>query len=244
MLKVFMKIPGVPHPYAVVGHRLFEDERYLVIVQDVIHRKILWENILYLEEIPAAVPGESRDDTDAFQSVKPPPTTGQPRAPMPVGTSTSMAALTTITVAFTGALNRLFTIDGVDQSLISQSRWTPDLAKLIFTNPEIKTILGSFVIKDIHMDGPNITIMTYSEKKESAMADIQAKVDLVSQITTAATKFGAPRRGMPSMKLPTDFSMSSSPFERPVPLTGENDDMEDANVGNGEEEGVSEAGDQ
>jgi hypothetical protein len=242
MLKVFLKIPGVPRPHAVVGRLLFEDERYLVIVQDVIRRKILWENVLYVEEIPAvdtapppAPPSDGPDDDDQFRPVQ-----LHPISPSPNPIQPQMPAKTSITVAFTGALNRLFTIDGVDRALIEQSRWTPDLAKLIFTNSEIKTVLGSFVVKDIVLDGSNITITTDSEKKDAAMADIQAKVNLVNQIATAATKFGAPRTGRLSMRLPTDFSMSSSPFERPVPLSEVNDNMEDDNVGHREEEAASE----
>lgn len=240
MLKVFMKIPGVPRPCAVVGRYLFEDERYLVIAQDILRRKILLENILYIEEIFADDASKSGGE-DSFNTVK---NTQLESADAGDSVTKEATSQVTLTVAFTGALNRLFTIDGVSSSLISRAKWTPDLAKLIFTNPEIKTVLGSFVIKDIVMDGQNITIVTDSEKKDAAMADIQSKVDLVNQIATAATKFGAPRKGRPSMRIPTDFSMSSSPFTKPVPFTSVNDDMEDISVDNREEEGPGKEGNQ
>jgi hypothetical protein len=230
MLKVFMKIPGVPRPLAVVGKQLFEDERFLVISHDIIKRKILWENILYVEEIPPVPPSVDTPEDTHEVDVK----TFIPKdsvvAPLQPETTTNLM------VAFTGAMNKMFTIENVKQSLFADSKWTPDLAQAIFTNPQIKPILGSFIIKECHVDGPNITVVTDSTKKDDAISDVQSKMDLVQKFAHAATKLGAPRTGRPSMRLPTDFSMSSSPFESPVPITNSNDEVEETDVSNGEEE--------
>jgi len=51
MQKICLKIPGVAKPHSIIGNKLFEDERYYVIVDGSIHRKIPWENILYIEEV-------------------------------------------------------------------------------------------------------------------------------------------------------------------------------------------------
>jgi hypothetical protein len=231
MLKVFLKIPGVSRPHAIVGNMLFEDERYLVITQDVIRRKILWDNILYIEEIIAI------DANDLNYGEK----SSTNSIPMSVKTTAQASKqLCSITVAFTGALNRLFTINEVDQELISHSKWTPELAKLVFTNPEIKTILGSFIVKDIAIDGQNITIITESDKKVDNIADMQSKIDMVKQFSSVANKLNTPRTGRPSMRLPTDFSMSMSPFDSPVPLSDSYSDKESEHVSYREEETISE----
>jgi hypothetical protein len=237
MLKVFLKIPGVVRPYAVVGKLLFEDERYLVISQDVLKKKILWENILYIEEISSF---EKLEDGPSHVSHEP-DMVAAPEVDVPVGPSKMVSEKISLTVAFTGALNRLFTIEGVDRSVIESGKWTPDLAKIVFSNQEIKTVLGSFTLKDISIEGPNITITTHSDKAEpsAVMAEMQGKVDLMNQLARAATKFGAPKSGRVSMRLPTDFSMSSSPFERTVPLA--NDVVEDIDVSYREEEGAGES---
>jgi len=211
MLKVFMKIPGVPRPHAVVGTFLFEDERFLVLAQDVIRRKVLWEKVLYVEELPTAKDLELDDRK------------GQENGPADVNAKGVLSTqthrpTTSITVAFTGATNKLFTIDGVDAASIAESKWTPDLARTIFANAQIKPILGSFVVKDINVDGANVTIVTDQIKKDDVIADMHAKMDLVTKFADAATKVGAPRKGRPTMKLPTDFSMSMSPFDKPVAL--------------------------
>lgn len=236
MLKVFMKIPGVPRPFAVVGQQLFEDERFLVIMHDVIRRKILWENILYVEEIPSVTDLPTKSDVPVEIDV-PTTLTNRP-APIPAA---PVEQLTNMTVAFTGATNKIFTIENVKASLFDGSKWTPDLAQAIFTNPQIKPILGSFIIKECHVDGPNITVVTDSVRKDDAISDVQSKMDLVQKFAQAAAKVGAPRMGRPSMRLPTDFSMSSSPFDNPISVFGANEDTEDSDVGDGKEEGAGEA---
>jgi hypothetical protein len=212
MLKVFLKIPGVSRPHAVVGKLLFEDERYLVISQDIIRRKILWENILYVEEITIGevenTPGPSEPRLDA-----PEPARVSTFDEVPVG-------LTDLTVAFTGAFNKLYRIEGVSESLLSGSRWTPDLSKVVFTNAQIKPILGTFSIKECHVSGSNVTIVTEELKKSKVHEQLTSKIDMVQKLTQVATKFGSPSR-RPSMKLPTDFSMSGSPFEMPVPMSAD-----------------------
>jgi hypothetical protein len=245
MLKVFVKIPGVPRPHAVVGNQLFEDERFLVIAQDVIKRKILWENILYIEELPSSTTDAvAGSDAQPEPPTPPPPTRTQAPAyklkksyPVEIVSDTDKPQeKIALTVAFTGSMNKLFTIDGVDPALVAGSKWTPDLAQTIFTNPQIKMILGSFIIKECHVDGPNITVVTDVLKKDTAINEASAKVELLQKFSNAAAKFGSPRPSRTSMKLPTDFSMSNSPFDAPIPMSGAQDNMEVMNDSNGEEE--------
>lgn len=49
MLKVYLK--GFDRPISVIGNLLFEDEKYLVLKHIDIKRKILWENVLYIEDV-------------------------------------------------------------------------------------------------------------------------------------------------------------------------------------------------
>src|SRR3990172_2302779 len=49
MLKIYLK--GFDRPYAVFGRKLFEDERFFVVQSEGTERRILWENILYIESI-------------------------------------------------------------------------------------------------------------------------------------------------------------------------------------------------
>jgi hypothetical protein len=81
MQKICLKIPGVAKPHSILGKKLFEDERYLVIADGNIHRKIPWDNILYIEEIvgleeppqqehiPPADPPVSPDSTVSHSEV-------------------------------------------------------------------------------------------------------------------------------------------------------------------------------
>jgi len=49
MLKVYLK--GFDRPVSVLGEKLYEDERFFVIKSGAMKRKLLWDNILYIEEM-------------------------------------------------------------------------------------------------------------------------------------------------------------------------------------------------
>lgn len=79
MQKVCLKIPGVAKPHSIMGKRLFEDERYLVIADGNIHRKIPWDNILYIEEV-VGLEQEEPTPQPPLPPQAPPP---EPPAPPP-----------------------------------------------------------------------------------------------------------------------------------------------------------------
>lgn len=76
MQKVCLKIPGVSKPHSIMGEKLFEDERYLVIIDSNIRRKIPWENILYIEDIVGYQPSQEEPQAPLNQA----PVQGQPPA--------------------------------------------------------------------------------------------------------------------------------------------------------------------
>ena len=224
MYKVFLKIPGVPRPFSVLGNPLFEDERYLVILQDFRKKKILWENILFIEEIDQPLPPSSLETSSIDDEPQIPP---QPEPP----------SETEVTVAFSGATNQLFRIANVPTKLLADDQWSPDLAQIVFTNPQVKAIMGSFGVRECKVDGANITIHTVSN---DATEQLKTKLDVVQKFAQTAANLSQPTFSRPTMNLPTDFVMNHSPFEAPISLKGSREDL---NAGNREKEDDSEATD-
>lgn len=225
MIKVYLKIPGVARPHAVVGKFLFEDERYIVISTGVLKRKILWENLLYTEELA---------DLSSEDSLETPEESDAAPAKLPSGAKVSSSKQAEdkkvdLIVAFTGAMNKIYRIEGVSASIVAESKWTPDISQAVFTNPQVKSILGGFIVKECHVDGPNITILTELEKKPNQTDEVKSKLEAVQKFAQAASQFNTPKTGRPSMRLPIDFSMSSSPFERPISLSPQKEVEDDGN---------------
>lgn len=211
MLKVYLKIEGVRMPVSVLGTYVFEDERFLVIAQDVRRKKILWENILYIEEITADVVTDLPKNNLPNKRPLPPPDSAQvPSSP----TSLDSDETSELTVSFTGELQRVFRIPNVSKKLASGNIWTPELAKAVFTNPQIKTILGNFIVKECQVDKSNITVVTGPSKK---IQEIKNKMDVLEKFGKMSESL-APRFPKPSMKIPVDFSIKGSPFDEPISL--------------------------
>ncbi len=211
MIKVYMIMPGCDRPYSTIGKFLYEDERHLVIVEDVLEKRIPHSKILYTEHVRGG-------QLPAARTPEPPPPTEVNTPPQP-----PTPEVTDIMVAFTGATSNIFRIPNIDVALLSGNKWNPDLAKVVFTNEKVKMILGDFVIKDCIVDGPNITIVTGPSKRSEAHAGNSIPVETARSLEALSKYTSAKPASVTksSMRLPTDFSMSASPFDQPVSLKSE-----------------------
>ncbi len=211
MIKVYMMLPGTDRPYSTIGKFLYEDEKYFVICEDVLEKRIPHRNILYTEHVRTAAAEKtvSEPRTEAPASIEAPKPTEQ----------------TDVMVAFTGATSNIFRISGIDSSLLQDNKWTPQLAKAIFTNEKVRMILGDFVMKDCIVDGPNITIVTGPSKKTEVSLPGTIPPETARSLD-ALSKFVKESKSPPafvksSMRRPVDFSMTASPFDQPVSLSSE-----------------------
>jgi hypothetical protein len=216
MIKVYMMLPGTDRPYSTIGKFLYEDEKNFVICEDVLEKRIPHRNILYTEHV--RTPKGAEPAVEPLEHHSAPPT-----APAPIQPPTEP---TDVMVAFTGATSNIFRIPGIDSSLLQGNKWTPDLAKAVFTNEKVRMILGDFVIKDCIVDGPNITIVTGPSKKSEAAVPGTIPPETARSLE-ALSRFVKDRKGTPLpvvkpfMRPPADFSMTASPFDQPVSLSSE-----------------------
>lgn len=223
MLKVYLVIEGTNRPYAVVGNFLFEDERYFVIDDSGLRKKIPWSRILYIEDT-SAIEGQ-------LQLSPPAQDTDAPPADIKVDTET-----TDINVFFTGHKERTFKIPNIQKSILVPDSWSPDLIKTIFANPQIKAFMGDFVVASIDAKGENVYIKTAalneaqtkqqgfkpvptiqpSESKN--IADLTKGAEAIGQIFKAVSSIEKKFNKPASQPEQNTFSMSASPFDTPISL--------------------------
>lgn len=221
MQKVYLEISGVEMPYSVVGNYVYDDERFYVLDDGEIRRKIKWSKILYIEDV-------SRLRDRLVQ------TSEQGAAPKAQEVKNEVVE---INVSFTGHKEQVFKIPGVSKELLKNNSWSPELAKLIFSTPQIKAFMGNFVVNGISVEGENVyikTVPTTSKKPEAQMTQsnnaavaaekFQKGAELMGKIfQTAEGKFPKP-----TGNYPTSFNMVASPFEEIVELTEEANPQEES----------------
>lgn len=234
-MKVYLK--GFNRPISIIGEPVFEDERFFVIQNDLFRRKILWDNILYFEEIidatkaqvssteqniiqdpkiqnliKQAVELKSRKvSPDVKSSIKHDLNVSQiePEELVHAGDNQETKE---ITVVFSGFKTDSITI-AVPASIINGS-YSPSLGKEIFSNPSIQGIMGDFVVVGKPtVKGNNVYFETKSAQDLKSKVDaIGSMMGTVAKASNTMNKYGQ----MPSMSLDNSFSMSASPFEKPV----------------------------
>jgi hypothetical protein len=237
-MKVYLK--GFKRPIAVLGEPVFEDERFFIIQNDVFRRKILWENILFFEEM--VTPKEPNLPTDKISvddpklkslvkqaiEAKAAKKAAQVAAPnnnvnvsqvepedleQPViQTTAPQQESVDITVVFSGFKNDQITMS-VPASLLT-GEYTGALGREIFGNASVQSIMGDFVVVGKpKLDGRNVYLDTKSAQELKGKVDaIGSMMGAVSKASESMGKFSK----LPSMSLDNSFSMTASPFEKPV----------------------------
>lgn len=219
MIKVYLKIPGVDRPYAVSGKKVYEDEKYIEILSDVVRKKIPHGNILYTEEIAVVTPEppqpmERPPETPAF-----PQLSYGPRHNIPAATDNEFVD---ITVSFVGHASNTFSVKDVPRSAIDGGKWNVPLSMAVFSNPQVKAFTGNFLVSECEVDGRNVVITTTPAAPESKVEDLQKRVEGAAEVLTKLQNLEAKKTfERPSMRLPQDFSISGSPFEVPANIDGE-----------------------
>lgn len=245
-LKVYLK--GFDRPYAVFGHKLFEDERFFVMEIEGRKLRILWENILYIESFE---PLDDLVEQPVSQSKIPQPQL--PLAPRPQvsqellakkldeatakfyrpnieeagqqGQPPTAPATIPITVNFTGHQSKTLTLN-VPPETMSSSKFSAALSKEIFSAPEVQALTGSFVIQGQPViKGNNVFISTVSPN-DDPMKEAKSRLDATQTLLNKMA--GATKAGQfkpPSLGFDVGLSMPGSPFTSPISLQ-DNDEGE------------------
>ena len=215
MQKVYLEISGVDMPYSVVGRYLYDDERFYVLNDGGIKKKIRWTKILYIEDIESLeVAVTQPNNKDIVEPVKVEEVKGD---------------LVDINVFFTGHKEQTFKIEGVSRDLLKKNSWSPELAKTIFSTQQVRAFMGNFVVSDISVSGENVYIKTVptSAKKSETLATatansatlaaekLQKGAEVMGKIFQTATE---PKFKKPTGNYPTSFNMVADPFDLPVNL--------------------------
>lgn len=216
MEKVYVKIPGVDMPYGIIGNYSYDNEKFYVLDDAGIKKRILWSNILYIEDLRNALVVPSEQTSDVVEA---------PSINLPKVSDDKLE----LSVIFSGHKNQVFKIPDVPSKILG-SEWTPDLAKVIFSNSQIKAFMGDFVVSEVKVSGENVNIKTepLGQKKQEVVLPNKSK--LTSDPALAAEKLQKGAEMVSKIfqandgavfKKPTgpfvnNFNMTTSPFDSPV----------------------------
>lgn len=249
MLKVFIKIPGVNIPHTVMGKKLYEDEKYLVLVNNGLKTKVLWENILYHQEVvdveevgdnntPSGGKVETAGDLKSLiekvvrekqqrniqNDVKQQKITN---GATPQDLPTPLAGpVVDAAVIFNGYKEQVFKVSGIPAVLLQGTDMSPELSRYIVNDPQIKVFMGDFIFKKMSLKDGNIYIET--AKLESKQNDFSQKIDMMKKVSEVAQKTGYPGLA-PTLKVDDSFALLDSPFDKPITLSKKGE--EDVSVG-------------
>lgn len=245
MLKVYLDAGLEDRLETVIGEYVTEDERYLILGDTTIRRKIPHRRIVHMEDLSEAIAAKPiiQNSRPVEMAVQPKPIS---KPPVPGQKPLSLAELrkslregrregkipeltveeqeqvmgkTFVNVIVTGADDKTISLE-IPESSFTPNEYNASLAKELSKNEEIKSLLD----KGIVFDGPpsvvgkNIYVKTKTlSEKVSGVGD---KMELVSALHKAGNRFMQPEKNYQ-----TDFSMTAktdlngiphNPFDGPV----------------------------
>jgi hypothetical protein len=211
MWKVYLK--GDEEPGAVIGSYLYEDERWLVLDNHGVKLRLPWRNIRYVEEFGSAPSAEPQ------AAEKPAPPQPKPLPPQSKPQEQSQPRRK-MNVEFVGYKNQSFTVE-VDGS-VEADKYSPQLSREIFMNPQIKAFMGDFVMTGSpEVDGANVRIQTLPTQDK--FDGLKNKVEAAQQLVMGLAAAGEKKFSPPASKFDVGFAMTGSPFQATVRLQDEAD---------------------
>jgi hypothetical protein len=238
MLKVYLS--GFPKPVSVVGNFSYEDERYMVLDDNSIKRKIPLDRIVFIEDLSVVVPTQQPvQGLFASKQIGSNPTMAEPMSSEKLQTVLKDGLLkhganisdlapridqhTDVTIIVSGAADESFSIK-MTTAAISAGQFTPMVAKELALDNNFKRIMSNGIIFKGLPKVVGNTIHVETTRLEEKVEKLTEGLNDLAKLSSVS-KFKKPEKVYRN-----DFSLfgaqaefGDSPFESAIPLS-DNDD--------------------
>lgn len=242
MIKIYLE--GFGYPYSVVGKYITEDERFIILDDGGIKKKIPQRRVVFIEDL-SEVFAQNMDSPSETKEVVVKAKPKRPMTPEKLKDFISSAAskeeatvateqrMKTLNVVMTGVVDKNFEIEVPEKAFVPDT-YTAALSKYVSSNLEVKSTMDGGVIFDgpPKVSGPNIYIKT--RRLEDKVSASLSKMGLASKVATTVGNFSQPQKNYDnefSMMMNDDFAIKESPFNAQVKLKENDDEALDENSG-------------